>query len=142
MTGRKGIAMPNMRRPARMEGLHEFLEFVDAGARASGFSEQARGRIRLASEEALVNVILHAYHGAEGQVDVGWEMTGEPALEIVVRDQGAAFDPLKAEEPDTDAGLEERKVGGLGIFFIREVTDRVHYRRENQENVLTLVFFP
>lgn len=134
--------MPNMRRQARMEGLHELLEFVDAGARSSGFSEQARGRIRLASEEALVNVILHAYHGAEGPVEVGWEMTGEPALEIVIRDQGAAFDPLKAEEPDTKAGLEERKVGGLGIFFIREVTNRVQYRRENRENVLTLVFFP
>lgn len=132
--------MPNMLRPARMEGLHEFLEFIDAGAKTSGFTEQARGRIRLASEEALVNVILHAYRGAEGPVDVAWENTPEPALVIVIRDQGPAFDPLASENPDIASGLEERKVGGLGIFFIREVTDRVHYRRENESNVLTLEF--
>jgi len=132
--------MEILRRHARMEGLHELLEFVDAGALASGFPEQARGRIRLASEEALVNVILHAYHGVEGPVEVRWEKTAEPALAIQIRDQGPAFDPLGMEAPDVSAGLAERKVGGLGIFFIREVTDRVRYHREGNENVLTLVF--
>ncbi|MBN1940103.1 MAG: ATP-binding protein [Candidatus Aminicenantes bacterium] len=132
--------MPHMRRTARMDGLHEILEFIDAGARESGFSEQARGRIRLAAEEALVNVILHAYRGAEGPVDVSWEKTPEQALVVEIRDQGIAFDPLEVEKPDTGVGLEERKVGGLGIFFIREVTDRVQYRRDGAENVLTLEF--
>lgn len=123
-----------------MEFLHELLGFIDAGAKKSGFSEERRSRIRLASEEALVNVILHAYSGAEGQVEARFSETGEGALNVEIRDRGSFFDPLNVGKPDFAGDLAERKVGGLGIFFIREVTDRMGYRREGEENVLTLTF--
>lgn len=123
-----------------MERLHELLEFIDDGAVKSGFSENARNRVRLAAEEALVNVILHAYPGAEGPVAVSWAKEAGPSLIIEIRDEGVPFDPLAVQDPDTGAGLEERKVGGLGIFFMREVADDLSYRREEKENVLTLVF--
>lgn len=132
--------MDKLQRPAKMERLHELLEFIDAGAIASGFSDNARNRIRLAAEEALVNVILHAYPGAEGPVEVSWTKTEGPALTIEIRDGGVRFDPLAVKDPDTEADLEDRKIGGLGIFFMREVADAMSYRRESENNVLILIF--
>jgi len=123
-----------------MEFLHELLEFIDAGAKKRGFTEKFRSRIRLAAEEALVNVILHAYVGAEGDVEAGLLGEEARALNVEIRDRGALFDPLAVGKPDLGGDVAERKVGGLGIFFIREVTDRVAYRREGEENVLTLTF--
>ena len=140
MAARKPTAMERLRRPARMEFLHELLEFIDAGAKRLGFDESARGRIRLASEEALVNVILHAYAGADGEVEAGLSGGEDRSLRIEIRDRGAAFDPLAEAEPDLEAGLADRKIGGLGIFFIREAADRAAYRREGEENILTLYF--
>lgn len=132
--------MEKKQRPARMEFLHELLEFADVGAQKAGFSEELRSRIRLATEEAMVNVILHAYPEGGGEVNVGWMKTDESGLILEIRDRGALFDPLAAGDPDLMAEVAERKVGGLGIFFIKEVTDRVEYRRDGEENVLTLTF--
>jgi serine/threonine-protein kinase RsbW len=133
--------METRRRPARLEWLGELLDFIDAGATRAGFSEAFRSRVRLASEEALVNVIRHAYPGTAGPVEVNRTKAAGPALIVEIRDGGPAFDPLAVEAPDLDADLEKRRVGGLGVFFIRQVTDQVRYRRERGENVLELTFY-
>jgi serine/threonine-protein kinase RsbW len=128
--------------PARMDSLQELLAFISASAEKKGFSKDVLNRMQLAAEEALVNVFLHAYAGrADGQVEVRLIETGGPALGVEIRDQGIPFDPLSLDEPDVEADISERKIGGMGVFFIRKLADEVRYGREGDTNILDLTFF-
>ena len=126
--------------PARVESLHELLTFIRAEAKKRGFSDSALNRIELVAEEALVNVFVHGYAGTQGQVEVHCLVSDDPALTIEVHDKGVAFDPLSLADPDVQADLTQRKIGGMGVFFIRKMTDRVAYRREGNRNILSMTF--
>ena len=57
---------------------------------------------------------------------------------ITFRDKGIPFDPLAKEDPDVSQSAEERQIGGLGIYIVKKTMDQVEYRRENDENILTI----
>lgn len=125
---------------ATVEHLHKMLLFILGLARQVGFKPAALGQIELASEEAIVNVIEHAYQDGGGEIKISVETEPKKRIVITLFDQGKPFDPLAEAEPgDLSASLEEREVGGLGIHFIRKCLDEVSYRREGAWNVLTLV---
>lgn len=128
--------------PARVESLHELLTFISTEAKNRGFSENALNRIDLVVEEALVNVFVHGYaeNQKQGQVEVRCLDSDDPSLLIEIRDEGASFDPLSLADPDVEADISKRKIGGMGVFFIRKMTDKVAYRREGDSNVLTMTF--
>ena len=125
---------------AAVEHLHEMLLFILGLARQVGFKPAALGKIELACEEAIVNVIEHAYQDRGGDLKISVEAKAKKEIVITLADQGEAFDPLAAAEPaDLSSPLEEREVGGLGIHFIRKCLDEVSYRREDDWNILTLI---
>ncbi len=125
---------------ASVEHLHEMLLFIVGLARQIGFKPAALGQIELASEEAIVNVIEHAYQDRGGELKITVQTELKKRIVITLSDQGDAFDPLaKAEDVDLSASLEEKEIGGLGIHFIRKCLDEVSYRREGEWNILTLV---
>lgn len=126
--------------PARVENLHDFLTFITAEAKKKGFSEEARQRIELVAEEALVNVFVHGYAKDQGQVEVRCLASDDQALTIEIRDTGVSFDPFSLAEPDLQSDLSKRKIGGMGVFMIRKMTDHVAYRREGDSNILTMTF--
>ncbi len=103
-----------------------------------GFTNSEWKKIELVSEEALVNIILHAYQSKGGQVEL--EVHGfADSIEIVIKDQGKDFNPFLGEKPlDPEAPLEKRDVGGLGVFLIRQYMDEVSYVRKGSSNILTL----
>lgn len=101
-------------------------------------SEQVRHDLALVLEEILTNVIRHGYGpGGNGWIDLCAETSGTN-LRLEVRDRARPFDPLGAMAPNLDADLSERPVGGLGIFLVRRLMDRVEYRRVGDENVLVI----
>jgi serine/threonine-protein kinase RsbW len=115
-------------------------EFVANAAAQAGFGPGPANKILLASEEALVNVINYAYPGTQGIVTLNCgPCVGEPGLAIRIEDSGVAFDPLARPAPDITIPLEERPIGGLGIFMVRQIMDRVSYERAGDRNVLTMV---
>lgn len=126
--------------PARVESLHELLAFITAEAKKKGFSEDALHRIELVAEEALVNVFVHGYAQNQGQVEVHCLASDDSLLTIEVRDTGVSFNPLSLADPDMQPDLTQRKVGGMGVFLIRKMTDGVAYRREGNSNILTMTF--
>jgi serine/threonine-protein kinase RsbW len=126
---------------ARLENLNEFLSFIGSCAEKKGFNKDSLNRIHLVMEEALVNVMQHAYAEPAGQAEVRCLESDGPALIIEIRDQGLSFDPLQLPQPDLKADIAERKIGGMGVFFIRKMTDQVRYHREDDTNVLGLTFF-
>ena len=103
-------------------------------------------QIGLVLEELEMNIINHAYEkddclsGRAGSRIV--LRSDADRLTIEITDDGKPFNPLQdAKKPDLDAGLEERKVGGLGVHLVRKLMDEISYRREDGQNRLTLVKF-
>lgn len=128
-------------RPARLESLYEFMDFVSSCAKALGYNAERIGELELVMEEILVNIIKYAYPGREpGDVTILCrEEGGNLILDVV--DSGVPFDLLAASDPDITAGVDERPVGGLGIYLIKKLADDVKYRREKNKNRLTLSLF-
>ncbi|MFH0754014.1 MAG: SpoIIE family protein phosphatase [Candidatus Omnitrophota bacterium] len=124
--------------PAKLSNLEKMFAFVREASQRQCFSEELCNKIQLACEEALVNVINYAYPGSEGDLEIITE-NKETCLEIVIIDAGIPFDPLSLPAPDIRAPMEERRIGGLGVFMIREIMDEVIYRRDGNHNVLKLV---
>ena len=94
--------------------------------------------LRLVCDELIVNVVSYAYpEGADGYLDVEIEKTPQE-ITIRFKDGGKPFNPLENKMPDIDAPLEERQIGGLGIFLTIKQMDSVTYQYANNENVLTV----
>ena len=95
-------------------------------------------QLRLAVEEAVVNVIEYAYPAdTEGSVDITMMFDGH-WLKVVIDDSGVAFDPTIEKKADTTLSVEERRVGGLGIHLVRELMDSINYERIDGHNILTM----
>lgn len=93
----------------------------------------------LAIEEAVVNIITHAFDGVAPPHRVALSLAITPdLLRIELSDNGRAFDPASAAAPDLTSPLADREPGGLGLHLIRTMMDRVEYRREAGENRLVL----
>ena len=96
-------------------------------------------KLRLAVEEAVVNVIEYAYpDGQTGDIEVKI-MSDTKSLKTVIKDTGVAFDPTKKDKTDTSLSVEDRQMGGLGLLLVRELMDTINYERTEGKNVLTLV---
>lgn len=102
-------------------------------------------QLQLALDEAVANIVDYAYGEATGMpisitADVSVADDGSRELTIRLIDHGFAFDPLaEAPEVDTTLGAEERPIGGLGIFLIKQMMDKLKYERAGEENVLTMI---
>lgn len=132
-----------LRLPAELASLERFTEFVRAGARDAAVPEHDFPDLELILEEVLVNVFRYAYpeHQA-GTVAVGCSMGPADSLQVEVRDRGRAYNPLDAPVPDLTLDVEDRPIGGLGVFLVRQLADSVTYSREDGENVLSFRFKP
>ena len=119
--------------------ISRLADFVGSLAREEQLSEPLTVSLNLALEEAVTNVIMYAYpQGQEGRV--GLQAVRRPdALEFTLTDSGKPFDPTAAPEADTSLGVQERPIGGLGIFLVRKIMDTVAYRRTNGKNILTMI---
>ena len=125
--------------PATAANLEKMIDFTVGFAQTQGFDKETVDQIHLACEEALVNVIKYAYPGAEGTVEIRCDRAQSGGIEIEITDAGIPFDPLSLPAPDTSLPMEQRKIGGLGVFMIRKIMTEVKYRRDNGRNVLTLI---
>jgi serine/threonine-protein kinase RsbW len=130
---------------ARFESLSDVRDFVAQAAQDCGLKESAVYSVQMAVDEAFTNIIEHAF-GGECQEEI--ECTCQikvDQLRITLRDCGNAFNPFSVPEPNLTAELEEREVGGLGLYFMRQLMDEVHFtflpgeNDQNGCNVLTMV---
>ena len=97
-------------------------------------------QINLALEEILVNVAKYAYSPNTGIIDISYEISDNPKqLKVIIKDKGKEFNPLEKEEPDLAASVQDRKIGGLGIYIAKNIVDDIKYQRINNENVLEFV---
>ncbi len=130
---RKALTLPN-----DVKTIPQLAAFVDDICEALGFDMSTTMQMNLALEEAVVNVMSYAYPaGTKGDVHIEAQANDE-RLKFTITDSGAPFDPTAKDEIDTTLSAEDRPIGGLGIFLVREMMDSINYERVDGQNVLTL----
>jgi serine/threonine-protein kinase RsbW len=125
---------------SRTDNLLEVREFVGEAARTFGFSEEDAANIVLAVDEACTNIIKHAYQYA---TDKEIEVTVFPnhdSFEISIYDSGRSFDPAEIREPDLKEHIGHRKRGGLGVYLMKKLMDKVEYNfHKGKRNEVRLI---
>lgn len=131
--------------PARFSSLSGVREFVGKAASECGLSSKAEYAVQLAVDEAFSNIIEHAYEGESREEVECICLLDEDSLTVILRDCGHPFDPNAVPPPDLKASLTKRKAGGLGLYFMRQLMDEIHFafipgsNGSDGCNVLTMV---
>ena len=126
--------------PGNLDSLSAIGKCVNQAALQAGLDKKATYRLRLAVDEIATNIVVHGYdeNGLSGPILVISEIDAQ-ALTIILEDSSPAFDPRQLGRPEhIDKPVEERPIGGLGIFLIRKIMDEVFYSRKGSSNILTL----
>ena len=125
--------------PAVLEHLHRLVAAASESARAGGLGPRKVGSVELAVEEAVTNICKYA--GQDHPADIALSCFADDALFAVeISDDGKPFDMTAQPDPDVTAGLEQRPLGGLGVFLIKKAADVVRYERRDDRNRLRLEF--
>jgi len=127
--------------PGVMESLTPIARYVLAAAKAAGLDSKASYRLRLAVDELVTNTITYGYEeaGGTGDVVVRAELD-EQALTFTIEDTAIPFDPRSVPGPEQiDLPLEDRPVGGLGVFLAMRGVDAFHYEYDGNRNRSILV---
>ena len=125
---------------AVVENLDEVLGFVDEVLEANGCSPSVMMQLDVAVEEIYVNIAHYAYRPDIGKATI--TSSFDPVsreLTLVFEDSGKKFDPLAKEDPDISLPVEERQIGGLGIFMVKKSMDKVMYEYKDNKNILTII---
>ena len=124
---------------AKFENLDSIREYVGLGAKDAGFNDSDIYAVQLAADEACSNIIEHAYGNDDtGLLECSYSFDGE-YLVLTFKDYGCFFDPTSVSDPDLTSSLEQRQIGGLGLFLIKNLMDDVQYESHGEAgNVLIL----
>ena len=113
-------------------------EEIDAFCARHGVPPATAYAVNLSVDELLTNTISYGYEDSEEhRIDLLLRLNGD-VLEVEIFDDGIPFEPTSAEIPDTDASIEDRQIGGLGIYLTRQMMDSFDYRRDGGRNIVTL----
>ena len=123
------------------ENLEAVNDFIHEQIKPFSCQSQTLFQIDLAVEEIFVNISHYAYSPDKGtvQIDCSVEKTADAPAKLTVSftDKGKAFNPLAKPDPDITLSVEEREIGGLGIFLTKKYMDSVLYERKDNQNILT-----
>ena len=123
---------PNM---TEVERIHDA---IDAFGHDHQWSPKSLYQVKLALEEAVVNILSYGFAGQPSQRILLTLSQQDQLLSVEICDNGLAFDPLQRAAPDLDSSLEDRAVGGLGVHLIRQMMDLVCYQRSDGWNRLQM----
>lgn len=118
--------------------LERLTQFIESLGDERGFDPALVMNLNLALEEAVSNIILYAFPEKMGELITIACVDSGGKLVFTISDSGVEFDPTRAEEADISLSAEERGIGGLGIYLIRQIMDDVSYQRIENKNVLTI----
>lgn len=125
---------------AKVDNLHDVLGFLEEQLEAHGASMKIITTMSISVEEMYANVCMYAYGDAAepGDCKVEISFDDNDVVSVVLTDSGMPFDPLAKVDPDIHASAEERGIGGLGIYMVKEYMDECKYDRVNNQNIFTM----
>ena len=124
---------------ATVENLDTVMGFVEEHLEEYGCPMKTMMQVSLAVEEIYVNIAHYAYTPEIGPATIQVEVHEDP-LEVLITfmDKGKPYDPLAKADPDITLSAEDRDIGGLGIFLVKQTMDDVHYEYSNGSNILKI----
>ena len=122
----------------QIEELERLAVFVEGVAEELGLDPELTMNLNLALEEVVSNVILYAYPREMGEKITIMAHCDSHNLVFTINDKGKEFDPTKVEEADITLSAEDREIGGLGIYIVKNIMNEVTYQRLDGKNILTL----
>lgn len=126
-------------RTADPSGMAELMRQAEQFCREHGISEEITGRLQLVLDELLINVVSYGSEDSDSTARVSLSLRLQSKLLVVeLRDTGRPFNPFALAEPDTDLSIEERELGGLGVFMVRTLTQSFSYNYEEPYNFVRL----
>ena len=127
---------------ATVENLQTVIDFVTERLEARDCPMKTSMQMELVIEEIFVNVSSYAYAPASGDVTICLDFTENPAgVEMIFIDGGKPYNPLERDDPDTTLDINERDVGGLGIFLVKKNVDEISYEYAEGKNILRMKKF-
>lgn len=125
--------------PAERDRLNQVQDFIDQNLAGVEYSPEAQIQLQIAVEELFVNIASYAYAPGHGDAVIGCRVEEDPpSITVQLRDWGKPFDPLAKKDADVTLSAEDRDIGGLGIYMVKNSMDAVDYKREDGQNVLTI----
>lgn len=122
-----------------LAGIEQLASALDHFFNQQGLSEQLKNQVNLVLEELYTNSVNYGFEGiSDGYVAIHLSNKGSH-LEIVYQDNGIAYNPLQTEDPQLLLSVEERPIGGLGVFFVKTMTDHVEYSRSGELNMVRMI---
>ncbi len=125
---------------ADTENIDEVYEFIEGELEAEGVSRKDVLMLHMIVDEIFSNISNYAYEGSEGKVWISYRKSDDTAAVITFKDEGRPFNPLQEEDPDVNLPVGQRKVGGLGIFMVRNTVDDIRYENIDGRNELTITY--
>ena len=124
---------------ATIDNIPTVTAWVDEQLEALDCPMKAQMQIDIAIDELFSNIARYAYNPETGPATVRIEVVKEPlAVVITFIDKGIPYDPLQQKDPNTKLPIEEREVGGLGIYMVKKTMDEVTYSYKDGQNILTI----
>jgi serine/threonine-protein kinase RsbW len=124
---------------ADLKNLATIRAFVEEQMLIIGIEEHQSSHLVLAADELATNIILHGYQKSPGSIEVEVAQQGSD-LTITLRDRAPEFDPTSVPEPDINVPLEQRALGGMGVFLARRASDEIRYKmRAGGGNEISLI---
>lgn len=130
--------MKELTLPAAVENIEKAVAFVNGQLESAGCPPKTMIQIDVAIDELFGNIAHYAYGKDTGDTTVRVEVTEEPAVIITFIDNGIPYNPLKKPDPDVTKDLEEREIGGLGIFMVKKSMDDITYEYKEGQNILRI----
>lgn len=136
-SGNGNSRMKTLKIKSQLVELDRMRSFLKEHLKGLKISDKDYFKIELALLEICVNIIRYAYPQSNGDILIkAWHDEGKMFFEI--RDSGVPFDPRKLKTPDIDESIRKEQTGGLGVFLSRTLMDGFDYKREDDQNVLTI----
>jgi anti-sigma regulatory factor (Ser/Thr protein kinase) len=136
-SGNGNSRMKTLKIKSQLVELDRMRSFLKKHLKGLKISDKDYFKIELALLEICVNIIRYAYPQSNGDILIkAWHDEGKMFFEI--RDSGVPFDPRKLKTPDIDESIRKEQTGGLGVFLSRTLMDGFDYKREDDQNVLTI----
>ena len=125
---------------AKVDELQNVISFIESELEKFEFSFKIITQFNLVVEELFVNVASYAYKdNGNGKCKIAIEYNQDKQeVKLSIEDNGIKFNPLEKEDPDTNLSLDERPIGGLGIFLVKKNMDNIEYKYEDNKNILIL----
>ena len=131
--------MRDMTVAATLDNISKVTAFVDEELGRIDCPRRANAQIDVCIDEIFANIARYAYDPDTGDVTVRLDFDEtERLFSLSFIDCGKPFDPTNVPEPDITSPLEERPIGGLGLFMVKNLTDSITYQREGERNILTI----